>query len=303
MTNRITIHADGACSGNPGPGGWAARIRIDQEAGSQTYLLTGGDPATTNNIMELEAAESALRHVRDVFHAQATGAEIILRLDSEYVLKGLGEWIPGWKKRDWRKADGKQVANIDLWQRLDRLQTAVKALGTLMLVHVRGHSGDPDNEAVDRAAVLARDKSRNATARWTGNMLQFSAETAGKDLIDPAQGWITEGEEKGYRPFKDAYLQRKSSYLTSLQKRVTEGDDTLFFVNVALWKAPEQMGSPIAAEAGLQFHTGDNLSGKTVNVSFSVDTLDEAEEMAREIWSRMGYGRYENATPDASPSP
>lgn len=302
MTNRITIHADGACSGNPGPGGWAARIRIDQETGSQTYLLTGGDPATTNNIMELEAAESALRHLRDVFHAQAAGAEIILRLDSEYVLKGLGEWIPGWKKRDWRKADGKQVANIDLWQRLDRLQTAVKALGTLKLVHVRGHSGDPDNDAVDRAAVLARDKSRTATTRWTGNMLQFTAETADKETVDPAQGWITEGEEKGYRPFNDAYRQRKSSYVTSLQKRVTEGEDTLFFVNVSLWKAPEQMGLPIAAEASLQFHTGDNLTGKAVNVSFSVDTLDEAEEMAREIWSRMGYGRYESG-PETAPSP
>lgn len=298
MTNRITIHADGACSGNPGPGGWAARIRIDQETGSQTYLLTGGDPATTNNIMELEAAESALRHVRDVFHAQATGAEIILRLDSEYVLKGLGEWIPGWKKRDWRKADGKQVANIDLWQRLDRLQMDVKALGTLKLVHVRGHSGDLENELVDKEAVKARDQSRKAQTRWTGKMTDLCALEPAED---PAAAFVGDAKSKGYSPFKDIAFSRHTTYLTSVQKRILDGEDTLFFVNVGFWSAPAGAAVPVMAEAGLQFNTKDNGAGKPVSISFPVDSVEEAEEMAREIWSRMGFGRYETG-PDSAPS-
>lgn len=299
MATRIILHADGACSGNPGPGGWAATLRIEEEGAARTWLLTGGDPATTNNIMELEAAESALRHVRDVFRDEAAGAEIILRLDSEYVLKGLGEWIPGWKKRDWRKADGKPVANIDLWQRLDRLQIEVKALGTLKLVHVRGHSGDPENELVDREAVKARDQSRTAQARWTGQMQDLSTLVPTED---PAAAFVEDAKAKGYSTFKDIAFSRHTTYLTSVQKRVLEGDDTLFFVNVGLWSAPAGAAVPLMAEAGLQFNTQDNGAGKPVSISFPVESVEEAEQMAREIWTRMGFGRYETG-PDTAPSP
>lgn len=296
MGHRIILHADGACSGNPGPGGWAATIRIEKEGRAKSWLLTGGDPATTNNIMELQAAESALRHVRDVFRDQAAGAEIILRLDSEYVLKGLGEWIPGWKKRDWRKADGKPVANIDLWQRLDRLQIEVKALGTLKLVHVRGHSGDPENEMVDAEAVKARDQSRTVPARWTGPLQDLSALTPS---ADPAAGFVEDALAKGYSTFKDMAFSRHKTYLTSVQKRVLEGEDTLFFVNVGLWSAPAGAPIPVMAEAGLQFNTQDNGAGKPVNISYPVDSVEEAEEMARDIWTRMGFGRYEAGLDDA----
>src|SRR5690606_27618720 len=108
MTDTIEIWTDGACSGNPGPGGWGVLIRID---GAETELH-GGEPATTNNRMELMAAITALE-------SQPKGSRVILHTDSNYVKDGLTKWIIGWKRNGWRTADKKPVKNQDLWQRLD----------------------------------------------------------------------------------------------------------------------------------------------------------------------------------------
>lgn len=133
----VTIYTDGACKGNPGPGGWGAWIRW----GTHEKELCGGEPHTTNNRMELRAVIEALTALR-------RRCRVTVHTDSQYVRKGMTEWLPSWKARGWRTADGKPVKNVELWQQLE-------ALSRQHEVHwrwVRGHNGDPGNERADALA-------------------------------------------------------------------------------------------------------------------------------------------------------
>jgi ribonuclease HI len=137
--NAIDIYTDGACKGNPGPGGWGALLK---SAGSQKELF-GGELATTNNRMEMTAVIEALSALKRPCHVR-------LHVDSQYVLKGMTEWLPGWKARNWKTAAKAPVKNVDLWQRLDQL---VSTSGHKIDWHwVRGHNGDPGNERADELA-------------------------------------------------------------------------------------------------------------------------------------------------------
>ena len=150
----IEVHTDGACLGNPGPGGWAALLR----AGRHERELTGAEPDTTNNRMELMAAIAALE-------ALTRSCDVDLYTDSQYVQKGIGEWLPGWVRRGWRTAAGQPVKNQDLWQRLH----AAQAKHRVRWHWVRGHAGHPDNERVDRLARGTAERLRgSATARVAG---------------------------------------------------------------------------------------------------------------------------------------
>lgn len=133
----VSIHTDGACLGNPGPGGWAALLRY----GDRERLLSGGEAQTTNNRMELMAAIMALEALR-------RPCRVELHTDSQYLRRGIGEWLPVWRARGWRTASGGTVKNQDLWQ---RLESAV-APHRIDWRWVKAHSGDPDNERVDVAA-------------------------------------------------------------------------------------------------------------------------------------------------------
>jgi ribonuclease HI len=133
----VVIYTDGACSGNPGPGGWGV-ILI---SGKRRKELCGGEPATTNNRMELTAAISALE-------ALTKPAQVDLHTDSEYVMKGISQWIHGWKQRGWKTADRKPVKNADLWQRLE----AAQARHRVNWHWVRGHAGHDENERADELA-------------------------------------------------------------------------------------------------------------------------------------------------------
>jgi len=138
----IEIYTDGACRGNPGPGGWAVLL----SAGEQEKELSGAEVLTTNNRMELTAVIRALEALRRPVRAR-------LYTDSEYVRRGISEWLPGWKARGWRTAARKPVKNQDLWERLDAL-----AAGHSIEWHwVPGHAGVPGNERVDRLANEAID--------------------------------------------------------------------------------------------------------------------------------------------------
>jgi len=135
----VTIYTDGACKGNPGPGGWGALLR----AGQAERELFGGEAATTNNRMELRAVIEALSALK-------RPCRVRLYLDSEYVRKGITEWIPGWKARGWKTASRQPVKNADLWRELDEL---VHGRGHQIDWHwVRGHAGDPGNERADALA-------------------------------------------------------------------------------------------------------------------------------------------------------
>jgi ribonuclease HI len=138
----IEIYTDGACRGNPGPGGWGALLI----AGKERKELSGAESRTTNNRMELTAAIEALRALKRPVHA-------ILYTDSKYVCTGIEEWLPQWKKRDWRTADRKPVKNVDLWQALDE----ARERHTVSWKWVKGHAGNEGNEHVDALANAAID--------------------------------------------------------------------------------------------------------------------------------------------------
>ena len=138
MTPQVIIHTDGACSGNPGPGGWGAIL----QSGGKTRELKGGELATTNNRMELMAAIQALE-------ALTRDCRVELHTDSTYVMKGISEWIHNWKRRGWMTADKKPVKNDDLWKRLDQARLRHEVDWRW----VKGHAGHELNE---RADALAR---------------------------------------------------------------------------------------------------------------------------------------------------
>lgn len=145
--SHVIIHTDGACKGNPGPGGWGAIL----QAAGKTREMSGGEPATTNNRMELMAAIMALE-------ALTRPCAVELHTDSKYVMTGITEWIHGWKARGWKTADRKPVKNDDLWKRLD----AARARHEVQWSWVKGHAGHELNERADGLANRGIDEMRAA---------------------------------------------------------------------------------------------------------------------------------------------
>ena len=140
----VEIYTDGACRGNPGPGGWGALLRYQ----GTEKTLSGGEQDTTNNRMELMAAIEGL-------NAVTRACDVVIVTDSQYVKNGITLWLANWQKRNWKGSNGKQVKNIDLWQRLD---AAVKRHNQVTWEWVKGHSGHPENEQADLLANEAIDK-------------------------------------------------------------------------------------------------------------------------------------------------
>ena len=143
MTRTVEIYTDGACRGNPGPGGWGALLI----SGRHRKTLHGGDPETTNNRMELTAAIEALNALKG-------GQSVVLHTDSRYMLDGINSWMAAWKKRGWKTAAKKPVKNRDLWEALD---SAIEA-HDIEWVWVKGHSGHPGNEEADALANRGIDE-------------------------------------------------------------------------------------------------------------------------------------------------
>ncbi|MEH3087560.1 MAG: ribonuclease HI [Xylophilus ampelinus] len=142
----IEIYTDGACKGNPGPGGWGALLKAN---GAEKELF-GGELATTNNRMEMMAVIEALSALK-------RPCKVTLHVDSQYVLKGMTEWLPGWKARGWRTATKEPVKNAELWQRLDELVN--RAGHQIEWRWVRGHNGNPGNERADVLANMGVDRA------------------------------------------------------------------------------------------------------------------------------------------------
>lgn len=156
----IAVFTDGACSGNPGPGGWAAIIAYPE---GRVRELGGGSPRTTNNRMEVGAALAALEALKD------RPEPVVVCTDSTYLISGITQWILGWKRRGWVSSTGEPVANRELWERLDGLAAARK--GRLSWRYVRGHSGHDGNERCDEIAV-AFTKSKPVSL-YDGPLLEY----------------------------------------------------------------------------------------------------------------------------------
>ena len=140
---QVVMYTDGACKGNPGPGGWGVLLRY----GDKQKALHGGEPETTNNRMELMAAIAGLEALR-------TPCKVVLTTDSRYVMDGITQWMANWKKRGWKTASKQPVKNVDLWQRLD----AAAAPHEIEWQWVKGHSGHPGNERADELANKGIDE-------------------------------------------------------------------------------------------------------------------------------------------------
>ncbi len=147
--DKIEIYTDGACKGNPGPGGWGAWL----VAGEHQKEMCGGELNTTNNRMELRAVIEAL-------NALKRPSEVVVHTDSKYVQQGISEWIEGWKKRGWRKADKSPVLNVDLWQALDE----ARQRHTIEWRWVKGHAGHAGNERADELANRGVEMARRGVA-------------------------------------------------------------------------------------------------------------------------------------------
>ncbi len=143
----VTIYTDGACKGNPGPGGWGVWLR----SGEHSKEMWGGERNTTNNRMEMTAVIEALASLK-------RSCEIVLYTDSEYVKNGITTWIHNWKRRGWKTADNKPVKNAELWQRMD----ALAALHRIDWRWVKGHAGDPGNERADALANRGVEEAMSA---------------------------------------------------------------------------------------------------------------------------------------------
>ncbi len=141
--NKVEVFTDGACRGNPGPGGWGVLLRY----GEHEKELYGGAKETTNNRMELTAAIKALEALK-------RSSDVILTTDSQYVRKGITEWLEGWKKKNWKNSAKKPVKNADLWQQLDELNQKHQ----VDWQWVKGHSGHPENECADQLANRGIDE-------------------------------------------------------------------------------------------------------------------------------------------------
>ena len=197
----VAAACDGACSGNPGPGGWGALLRFSD---GSVHELGGAEGATTNNRMELTAALALLRELRELPRHPG----LVIRTDSRYLIDGLQKWLPGWKRKGWRTASGGAVLNRDLWEQLDGSR-----IRGLELQHVRGHSGDPDNDRCDAIAVaFSRGQNprlevgeRLASAGLEADRPPAALPAAGSDPAPPALGRLLERLELADRLARGGY--------------------------------------------------------------------------------------------------
>ena len=209
---------DGACSGNPGPGGWGALLRFED---GSVRELGASDPATTNNRMELSAALALLELLKDLPRRQ----EMVIRTDSRYLIDGMDKWLPGWKRRSWRTASGGPVLNRDLWERLDQAR-----LAGVGFQHVRGHSGDPDNDRCDAIAVAFSRGQRPLLAREGQGRTKAAPAPAPAPAQVPAQVPEPAGAEAD-DPAPPALNQLLSRL--ELADRLAQGGYTLTLVELA----------------------------------------------------------------------
>lgn len=173
---KVLIHTDGACHGNPGPGGWAATLVY---AGSKSRTVSGGSPATTNNRMELTAAIEALQSLKEP-------CQIELHTDSSYLKNGITQWLKIWKRNGWRTQSKQPVKNGDLWRQLDTITA-----GHRISWHwVKGHSGDMANEKCDALAnaQITRIKQEYTAAELKESLAQFALQD--KSVPEDAQGML-----------------------------------------------------------------------------------------------------------------
>jgi ribonuclease HI len=189
------VYTDGACSGNPGPGGWGAVVVLELETVRE---LGGGEPSTTNNRMEMSGVIGALSLLNGM------PGKVTIFTDSTYVIRGITQWVWAWKRNAWKTSDGKEVSNQDLWQRMFDLVQARKSLGEIQWHYVRGHRGTPGNERCDEIAV-------GYSKRYPVNLYAGPVSSYGIDILS-----LPETEPLSEMKSKSTEKTKAHSYLSVL---------------------------------------------------------------------------------------
>ncbi len=242
----IVVYTDGAASGNPGPGGWGAIVATPD---GQVVELGGGKEETTNNAMEMTAAVEALRHLEGV------SGRVEIYTDSTYLIRGITQWIWGWRKRGWTTAEGTPVANQGLWKALSALVEKRKADGPVEWKYVRGHVGTPGNERVDRIAVAFSQSKRPKLYRGplvgydvaihdlpeTGELPERKdAGKGGAKAVPHSYLSLLDGEVVRHRTWPDCERRVKGRSGAKFKKAMSASEETEI---LAAWGRP---GTPIA---------------------------------------------------------
>lgn len=202
----VAAACDGACSGNPGPGGWGALLRFENGA---VHEMGGAERTTTNNRMELTAALAVLEALKEL----PRHPNLVLRTDSRYLIDGFSKWMAGWKRKGWRTAAGGAVLNRDLWEQLDAAR-----LPGFRLEHVRGHSGDPDNERCDAIAVaFSRGQLPSLAAGEQLASVRLEAD------VPPEAGWAAPAAQPASPDLAPAPLQQLLSRLELADRLAAQG--------------------------------------------------------------------------------
>ncbi len=257
------IYTDGACSGNPGPGGWGTLIEF---ADGQRHELGGRDTKTTNNRMEMQAAIAALEFLSE---AEIDGGDVILHTDSEYLKNGITKWINGWKRKGWKTSSGKAVLNKDLWQQLDQLsQTLSGEQISVDWRYVRGHTGNPGNERCD------------AIARAYSHAQPISLKQHRKTVSSLKSATLSESDPK----FAITSNQEIESADTSDQNSGTERDPShkpaLLFDEKNVQEEPGVMTA--TATAKKQLANGFSETSRITRIKNTLETLQVTDELAKQ---------------------
>lgn len=184
MNQKIIIYTDGACSGNPGPGGWGAIVGVLSPERASVIELSERELSTTNNRMEMQAALSALIFVKQNLELTEQ-TTIHMYTDSVYVIKGITQWVFGWKKKGWKNAAGESVTNQDLWENLDQVAQVLqkKILNKISWEYVRGHVGTPGNERCDELAVA--ESKNESVYKFNGPAHEYRFDIAERPKVEP----------------------------------------------------------------------------------------------------------------------
>jgi ribonuclease HI len=213
----VAAACDGACSGNPGPGGWGALLRFED---GSVHEMGGAERATTNNRMELTAALALLEALAEL----PRHPSLTIRTDSRYLIDGLSKWLPGWKRKGWRTASGGAVLNRDLWEQLDRAK-----LRDVPLTYVKGHSGDPDNDRCDAIAVaFSKGRLPQLAAGEVLGHVALEADVPAKKTAIPAAAGPVDAAIDRAPPALQQLLTR-----LELADRLAEGGHGLTLVELA----------------------------------------------------------------------
>ncbi len=275
MSTVQEIYTDGACSGNPGPGGWGTRIEFSD---GQVHELGGRDAATTNNRMEMQAAIAALDFLSQD-NAAADSKVVLLHTDSEYVKNGITKWIKGWKNKGWKTSAGKPVLNKDLWQQLDQLSQMLAEKDLKVdWRYVRGHMGNPGNERCDEIArayshaqsISLSQYKTTAKKKSTQKKTDNNSEELSKNYVESATQVKINEKESDHRNY--------SISTPKINTANTEGS----FEEAALKSYEQALDSNSQTMPSPDSKLSENETSRINRLENALKTLQVTDELAKQ---------------------